>query len=115
MPGAAGCSSAQLRGNTCAKVVEVGQFKGPPPYYGNPKVFADIYDLRTGTLKKARARLPVPGTYKTWRRIPPPPWASELGSEAESIPRHEAEARVRMQSVTRLTDTPSVSAARSTS
>ena len=60
MPGAAGCSSAQLRGNTCAKVVEVGQFKGPPPYYGNPKVFADIYDLRTGTLKKARARLPVP-------------------------------------------------------
>ena len=27
--------------NTCAKVVEVGQFNGPPPYYGNPKVFAD--------------------------------------------------------------------------
>ena len=25
-------------GNTCAKVVEVGEFKGPPPYYGNPKV-----------------------------------------------------------------------------
>jgi hypothetical protein len=79
-------------GNTCAKVVVVEKFKGPPPCYGNPKVFADIYDLHTGELKEARARLPVPGTYKTWRRIPPPPpWSGELDSEAETIPRAEAE------------------------
>jgi hypothetical protein len=35
-------------GNTCAKVVSVGKFKGPPPYYGNPPVLADIFDLHTG-------------------------------------------------------------------
>ena len=39
-------------GNTCAKVVDVGEFKRPPPYCGNPRVFADIYDLHTGALKE---------------------------------------------------------------
>jgi hypothetical protein len=62
-------------GNTCACVTSVGEFKGPPPYYGNPIVLADIYDLRTGELKEKDARLPVPGTYKTWRQIDPPGWA----------------------------------------
>ena len=65
--------------NTCAKVVEVGKFRGPPPYYGNPSVFVDIYDLHSGELKEAQ--LPVPGTYKTWRRIPPPPWSGKPGAE----------------------------------
>jgi hypothetical protein len=62
-------------GNTCACVTSVGEFKGPPPYYGNPIVLADIYDLRTSDLKEKDARLPVPGTYKTWRQIDPPGWA----------------------------------------
>lgn len=61
-------------GNTCAQVVEVGEFRGSPPYFGNPKVYADIYDLQSGELREARARLPVPGTYKTWRLIDPPDW-----------------------------------------
>ena len=65
----------------------MGEFRGPPPYYGNPKVFADIYDLHTAELKEARARLQGPGTYKTWRRIPPPPRSGELDSEAETVPR----------------------------
>lgn len=68
-------------GNACAKVVSVGEFRGPPPYYGNPKVLADIYDLHTGELKEAGVRLRVPGTYKTWRRIAPPPWSGEPGAE----------------------------------
>ena len=61
-------------GNTCARVVDVGAIKGPAPYFGNPKVFADIYDLRTGDLKEARARIPAAGTYKTWRLIDAPSW-----------------------------------------
>lgn len=61
-------------GNTCARVVDVGEIKGPAPYFGNPKVYADIYDLRTGELKEARARIPAAGTYKTWRLIDAPSW-----------------------------------------
>lgn len=61
--------------NTCAQVTSVGEFRGPPPYYGNPKVIADIYDLQTGDLKEQGARIPVPGTYKTWRQIEVPVWA----------------------------------------
>ena len=62
-------------GNTCAQVTSVGEFKGPPPYYVNPAVLADIYDLRTGALKERGAKIPVPGTYKTWRLIDPPEWS----------------------------------------
>lgn len=61
-------------GNTCARIVGIEAFKGSAPYYGNPKVFADIFDLETGELKQAGVRLPVPGTYKTWRYIDPPTW-----------------------------------------
>lgn len=61
-------------GNTCAQVTSVGPFKGPSPYYGNPVVTADIYDLLTGELKERGARVAVPGTYKTWRQIDPPSW-----------------------------------------
>jgi len=62
-------------GNTCAQVTSVGEFSGPPPYYGSPTVFADIFDLRTGTLKDKGAKISAPGTYKTWRLISPPAWA----------------------------------------
>jgi len=62
-------------GNTCAQVTAVGEFRGEPPYYGNPTVLADVYDLRTGALKEKGAKIPVPGTYKTWRLIDPPEWS----------------------------------------
>lgn len=65
-------------GNSCARVTSVGPFTGPAPYYGNPKVHADIYDLTTGELREANARLPAAGTYKTWRLIDPPAWAAGL-------------------------------------
>ncbi|WP_374394919.1 hypothetical protein [Sphingopyxis sp.] len=58
--------------DSCARIVEVGPIAGPPPYFGNPKVYADIHNLASGELIEARAKLPVPGTYKTWRRIDPP-------------------------------------------
>jgi hypothetical protein len=64
--------------NTCARVTSVGDFKGPPPYFGNPLVLADIYNLQTGQLKERGAKIAVPGTYKTWRRIDPPAWAGDM-------------------------------------
>lgn len=64
-------------GNTCAKVTSVGKLNGKPPYYGNPEVRADIFDLRTGELKESDAAIAVPGTYKTWRWIDPPEWSSD--------------------------------------
>lgn len=62
--------------NTCAQVTSVGEFKGSPPYYGNPTVLADIYELRTGALKEQGVKIPAPGTYKTWRQIDPPSWVN---------------------------------------
>lgn len=62
-------------GDTCAKIVSVGPLTGPPPYFGNPKVHADIFNLRSGALKETGARIPAAGTYKTWRQIDPPAWA----------------------------------------
>jgi len=65
-------------GNSCAQIVSVGALKGPPLYYGNPEVRADIFDLETGAVKERSAQLPACGTYKTWRLIDAPPWASEV-------------------------------------
>lgn len=62
-------------GGTCARVVRVGALTGPPPYFGNPSVIMDVYGL-DGTLRDAGAQLPVPGTYKTWRQIDAPEWAT---------------------------------------
>lgn len=60
---------------TCARVVRVGALTAPGPYYGNPSVLMDVYSL-DGALKDAAAQLPVPGTYKTWRKIDAPDWAT---------------------------------------
>ncbi len=57
----------------CARVTHVGELKGPPPYYGNPEVRADVY-YPTGALKNRNFEITAPGTYKTWREIPAPPW-----------------------------------------
>ena len=42
-------------GESCARVTSVGPLTGPEPYYGNPKVHADIYNLTTGELREANA------------------------------------------------------------
>lgn len=60
---------------TVAHVVEVGPVMGPPPYLGNPKVFADVYDVRSGVLRQTGTRLPTPGSYH-WRLVDPPVWAT---------------------------------------
>ncbi len=62
-------------GNTCARVVGMGEPSAPPPYFGNPPVLADIYAL-DGRLKEELVRLPAAGTYKTWQQIDPPAWSS---------------------------------------
>jgi hypothetical protein len=77
-------------GNSCARVTEVEPFTGPPPYFGNPKVFAEIYDPATGELKDARMRVPVPGTYKTWRQIPTPNWSANLADVPKEVRRSPA-------------------------
>jgi hypothetical protein len=61
-------------GATCARIIRVGKMTKPAPYFGNPSVLMDVYTLE-GTLKQGLAQAPVPGTYKTWRKIPPPSWA----------------------------------------
>jgi hypothetical protein len=63
--------------DSCARVTSIGPFKGPAPYYGNPIVLADFFDVQTAEMKDEGARLPVPGTYKTWRQMDPPIWARE--------------------------------------
>jgi hypothetical protein len=60
--------------NTCALVKLVGDITGPPPYYGNPKVWADYYDLTTGELKNKDTPVSSPNTYG-YHRMDPPPWA----------------------------------------
>lgn len=62
-------------GGTCARIVRVGQITQPAPYFGNPSVLMDVYTLK-GELKDAAAALPAAGTYKTWRQIGAPEWAT---------------------------------------
>ena len=62
-------------GATCSRVVRVGAMTGPAPYFGNPSVLMDVYTLN-GQLKDEAAQLPVPGTYKTWRKTEAPAWAA---------------------------------------
>lgn len=74
---------------TCARVIRVGAIAGPAPYYGNPSVLMDVYTL-DGRLKDSAAQLPVPGTYKTWRKIDPPPWASAVALRPLDDPQLDA-------------------------
>lgn len=71
-----------------ARVIHVGELKGPPPYYGNPKVKADLYDASSGTLIARGIEITAPGTYKTWRSAPMPPWW-RTPEEANADPAHE--------------------------
>jgi hypothetical protein len=71
-------------GNTCAKVTSVGPLKGRPPYYGNPEVLADVFNIHAGTLVEKDAVVPVPGTYKTWRWVDPPEWTGEVAFSPEA-------------------------------
>lgn len=58
-------------GATCARVVGIGKFTKPGPYFGNPPVVMDVYNLN-GEIKERLARVPAAGTYKTWRKIDAP-------------------------------------------
>jgi hypothetical protein len=64
-------------GATCARLVGIGEFTKPSPYYGSPSVVMDVYSLK-GELKEGLAWVRAAGTYKTWRRIEPPAWADEV-------------------------------------
>ena len=65
-------------GATCARIVGIGPMTKPGPYFGNPSVLMDVYSL-AGELKEGLSQVRVPGTYKTWRRIPAPSWAEHCG------------------------------------
>jgi hypothetical protein len=77
---------------TCARVVGIGPFTKPGPYFGNPAVVMDVYTLR-GELKEGLAKMSVPGTYKTWRTIPEPSWARAAELRALSNPEIEVAVR----------------------
>jgi len=74
---------------TCARVVGVGRFTKSGPYFGNPPVAMDVYTLN-GELKDGLAKMAVPGTYKTWRKIDPPDWASSAKLRTLTDPAIEA-------------------------
>ncbi len=57
-----------------ARVTRIGEPKGPAPYFGNPKVHADLYDERNGRLIESGMEITAAGTYKTWRRAAQPHW-----------------------------------------
>ena len=79
-------------GRTCARVLGIGLMTKPPPYCGNPPVVMDVYSL-DGDPKDRLAQLPVPGTYKTWRKIEAPSWASRVELRALDDPAIEATLR----------------------
>lgn len=58
-----------------ARIVGMSEPSGPPPYYGSPKVIMDVYSL-SGIQRDELAHLSTAGTYKTWRQIEPPSWAT---------------------------------------
>lgn len=64
-------------GGTCARVIGAGEFTRLGPYYGNPSVLMDVYTV-DGVLHDGLAQLPVPGTFKSWRRIDPPEWSGSV-------------------------------------
>ncbi|MGS1018110.1 DUF5710 domain-containing protein [Allosphingosinicella humi] len=57
-----------------ARVVGVGEPNGPPPFYGTPPVVMDVY--KGGRLKDGLEQHTTPGTYKTWRLLDAPVWAT---------------------------------------
>lgn len=75
-------------GNTCARVVGVGKFTKPAPYFGNPPVVMDVYGLHGG-LKEELAKVSAPGTYKTWRMTEPPSWVDQQKLRSLSDPKIE--------------------------
>ncbi|MGO4440266.1 DUF5710 domain-containing protein [Rhizobium sp. RAF56] len=63
--------------HTCARIIRIGPFTKPGPYFGNPSALMDVYSL-DGELKDELAPVPVAGTYKTWRRIEAPAWVESM-------------------------------------
>jgi hypothetical protein len=70
---------------TCARIVGIGRFTKPGPYFGNPPVIMDVYSLK-GELKDELAKMSSPGTFKTWRRIEAPHWAGSTDLRALADP-----------------------------
>lgn len=60
-------------GDLCARVTFIGELEGRGPWYGCAVVRADSFRFVSGELKEADVVLPLPGSQKTWQRIPPPP------------------------------------------
>ncbi len=46
----------------CARVRFFGDFKGPAPCFGNPRVAGDLFYASSGELKQANAEIPSPET-----------------------------------------------------
>jgi hypothetical protein len=66
----------------CAKVTEVAELTGKPPYYNNPKIFVDFYDIETGKPRDRHQELSCAGNY-TYIAIDEPRWPTETIDAAE--------------------------------
>jgi hypothetical protein len=71
-------------GNTIAKVVLIGaltegKLPGRAPYYGNPPVQVEIYNLHSGERLDYGDVLRCPGT-GSYRMVNAPSWANEASS-----------------------------------
>lgn len=61
--------------NLIARVISIGPWQGPPPYYGNPAVSVDVYkwnnSFREWRLHEENSLLRCPGTHG-YKLIPAP-------------------------------------------
>lgn len=64
-------------GKTIAKITDVGPLSGRAPYYGNPVVKADVFDIHTGQRTDTDFIIDTAGTHKTWCWVQPPDWSGE--------------------------------------
>jgi hypothetical protein len=71
----------QTWGNSCALVKlvggrDAGELPGAPPYFNDPEVTVDMFNLHNGALLEADVPLRCPGTY-SYSEVDPPGWYNE--------------------------------------
>lgn len=100
---------------TVARITFVDPLEGRAPYYNNPQVLADVYDLTTGALREANAIVRCAGNY-TYEQVDPPVWAAALdlspitdpGPTLDVLQREDARRARQVRTAERLAATPKV-------
>lgn len=98
---------------TVARITAVGPLEGRAPYYNNPQVLADVYDIDTGALREANAILRCPGNY-TYTQLDSPVWTMRVilspltdpGPSPDVLKREDARRARQILTAERLAATP---------